>query len=305
MDSLLNPAATIGDNNPPDPLVIIGDHLRETHGDLIDRGAQLVGMKDRLPASCDDADTAAKLADAIKQCTAFTKNSDATRVSAKEPHLAAGRVVDGFFKKLSDPVDAVKQAMGALLTAYQRKVADEERRRREEEARQAAARAAEEARIAREEKARLDAAKRAEEKAAAEAAQLEREATDKASRAAAAEAKKEADRLAAERAEQERENREARDRAAAARVESSEAKADSKVKAAELTRARTDLGVVSSLRTTWVFDVEDADEVPRAYLSVNEGAIRVAIKAATTKDGKCPLKIPGVKIYAKQESIVR
>lgn len=296
---------TIGHNRPPDPLTDMLDGLRETHGDLMARGDELVGMKDRLPASCDDGDTAEKLANAIKQCTAFTKNSDAARVSAKEPHLAAGRVVDGFFKKLSDPVDAVKQTMGGLLTAYQRKVADEERRRREEEARQAAARAAEEARIAREEKARLDAAKRAEEAAAAEAARMEREATDKAARAAAAEARAEADRLAAERAEQERQNREARDRAAAARVESSEAKADSKVKAAELTRARTDLGVVSSLRTTWVFEVEDADEVPRAYLSVNEGAIRVAIKAATTKAGDCPLRIPGVKIYAKQESIVR
>ena len=305
MDTLLNPAAVAGNNNPPDPLVIIGDQLRETHGDLIDRGAQLVGMKDRLPASCDDEETAAKLADAIKSCTAFTKNSDAARVSAKEPHLAAGRLVDGFFKKLSDPVDAVKQAMGSLLTAYQRKVADEERRRREEEARQAAARAAEEARIAREEQARLAAARRAEEAAAAEAARLEREANDKASRAAAAEAKAESDRLAAERVAAEAESREARDRAAAARTESSEAKADSKVKAAELTRARTDLGVVASLRTVWVFEVDDADAVPRAYLSVNEGAIRVAIKAATTKDGKCPLRIPGVRIYAKHESVVR
>lgn len=295
----------VGHNNPPDALAIIGDQLRETHGDLIDRGAQLVGMKDRLPASCDDADTAAKLADAIKSCTAFTKNSDAARVSAKEPHLAAGRVVDGFFKKLSDPVDNVKAAMGALLTAYQRRVADEERRRREEEARQAKARADEEARIAREERARLDAAKRAADEAAAEAARLEREATDKASREAAAIAKAESDRLAAERAAAENESREARDRAAVARVESSEAKADAKVKAAQLTRSRTDLGVVSSLRTTWVFQVDDADEVPRLYLSVNEGAIRAAIKAATTKDGKCPLKIPGVRIYEKQESVVR
>jgi hypothetical protein len=33
--------------------------------------------------------------------------------------------------------------------------------------------------------------------------------------------------------------------------------------------------------------------------------VRAQIKAATTRDGKCPLKIPGIRIYEKQESVVR
>jgi hypothetical protein len=38
---------------------------------------------------------------------------------------------------------------------------------------------------------------------------------------------------------------------------------------------------------------------------VSEPAIRAAIKAATTPDGRCNLKIPGVKIFERTISIVR
>lgn len=260
-------------NNPPDPIEILRAELAETHVPLRERGDALTAMGDRLPASCDDDDTAAKLADAIKSCTAFTKNADAARVAAKEPHLAAGRAVDGFFKAMSDPVEKVKTAMGALLTAYQRRKEAEERRRREEIA-------------AAERKAAQEA-----ERAAREAARLAREAQQEADEAKAAEAKAAADK--------------ARDDARAARAEADKAREEAQAKAADLSRSRTDLGSVASLRTVWTFEVENADEVPRLYLSVSETAIKSAIKAATTRDGKCPLKIPGVKIFAKSETVVR
>lgn len=286
--------AMLGHNNPPDVIEALQAQLRETHTPLIDRSADLLGMSDRLPAACDDDETAAKLVDSIKACTAFTKNSEAARVAAKEPYQAAGRAVDGFFKKLADPVDALKLRMGALLTAFQRKKADEERRRREAEAAEQRRIAAEEQRLARE-----AAAKAAEERRLAEEA-------DRRAREAKTAADRESARLAQESAERAAaEAREAKDKAASARQDANTAREESKVKAAELTRERTDLGAVASLRTTWAFEVENADEVPRAYLSVNETAIRVALKAATTKDGRCPLKIPGVRIYPKQESIVR
>lgn len=291
MDTITAP---LGHNNPPDIIEALREQLVETHDPLVRRQAELLGMSDRLPSACDDDETAGKLADAIKTCTAFTKNADAARVSAKEPHLAAGRAVDGFFKKLADPVDTLKNRMNALLTAFQRKKADEERRRREAEAAEQRRIAAEEARLA-----RAAAAKAAEEKRLAEEAERKaREANTAAEREAARLAKESADQAAAEA-------REAKDKAAAAKQDAQTAKDESKVRAAELTRERTDLGVVASLRTTWAFEVEDADAVPRLYLSVNEGSIRAAIKSSTTKDGKCPLKIPGVRIYEKQESVVR
>ncbi len=251
--------ASIGDNNPPEEIELLREKLKDTHGPLLERGAELVAMKDRLPASCDDEDTAAKLADAIKACTAYTKNADAARVAAKEPFLLSGRVVDGFFKGLSDPVDRVKQAAGALLTAFQRRVADEERRRRE-------AIAAEERRLAQE-----------------------------AARAASA----------AKKAGDEAEFKRLRDEANAAKALAQVAKEEATVKAAELTRNRSTIGSVASLRTTWEFEVVDKDVVPRLYLRADEGSIRAAIKANTTKDGKCALKIDGVRIFEKQESVVR
>lgn len=294
MDTLTTPIAGIGDNNPPDPIALLIAELRETHGPLVERADALLGMTERLPASCDDDDTAVKLTDAIKSCTAFTKNSDAARVSAKEPHLAAGRAVDGFFKKLSDPVDALKVRMSNLLTAFQRRKADEERRVREAAAAEARRIADEEARLARE-----AARKAAEEKRAAEEAErLAREASTRAEREAARLAREAAD-AAAEAA------REAKDRASVAKQEANVSRSDATVKAAELTRSRSDLGAVASLRTTWAFELEDLDEVPRSYLSLNDGAVRAAIKSATTKDGKCSLKIPGIRIYEKQESVVR
>lgn len=284
----------LGHNRPPDAIADLLALLQGTHTDSIARSAELADMGDRLPASCEDDDIAAKLADGIKACTAFAKNADAARVAAKEPHLAAGRAVDGFFKKLVDPVDKVKLRMGALLTAYQRKKADEERRRREAEAAEARRVAQEEARLARE-----AAAKAAEEKRAAEeAARLAREAATKVEREAAVAAQAKADQAAEDA-------REAKDRAAAAKQDANVAKADATVKAADLTRARSDLGSLASLRTTWAFEIEDPEAVPRTYLSVNEGAIRAAIKSNTTKEGKCPLRIPGVRIYEKQESVVR
>jgi hypothetical protein len=255
-------------NNPPDPIADLLEQLRETHQPLQDRRDEILDAGLRVPdvGDADDDDTANRLADFVKVTSAFLKNADAARVSAKEPHLAAGRAVDGFFKKMADPVEKLKASLTQMLTSYQRRKADEERRRREELARQERERAAEEARLAK------------------EAARLAREAADEESR-----------RLAEE----------ARDRAAAAREAAHAAKAEATVKAAELSRTRTDLGSVASLRTTYAFEVEDAELVPRVYLAVSEPAIRAAIKAATTPDGRCNLKIPGVKIFERTISIVR
>jgi hypothetical protein len=348
MDAITAARDGIGANFPPDPIAELQAHLLASNEPLLARKAELLGMEARLPGEITDEDWAEKITNAVKACTAFVKNSEAARVSAKEPHLQAERAVDGFFKKVSDPVGSLKDKMSKLLTAYDRRKADEERRRREAAAAEAARVAAEEARIAREEQARLAAIKRQEEEAKAAAARREEEARREAARteqarqdairqaaeaknreereAAAAAQKKadeeaaaarkkadderaaaqaEQDRLAAERAEQERIQKEARDRVAVAKQDANVALADSTVKAAELSRERTTLGAVRSLRTTWAFALEDLDLVPDTYLSLNEGAVRAAIKANTTKDNKCSLKIPGIRIYPVEDTQVR
>jgi len=298
--------AAIGHNQgPEDPAVVLRERLAETHEKLLARKDELLGMEGRLPASCDDADTAAKLADAIKACTAYTKNSEATRTAEKEPFLAAGRTVDGFFKGHSDQVDKLKEKMGAMLTVYQRAVADAERRRLEaiaaEErrvAKEAADRAREEARKA--EEARQAEARRAEE------ARKAAEAMGAAARKKAEDAERErAAKAAAEIKAQEEAAAKARDEAREAKQDANVAKVDAGAKSADLSRNRSTAGSVASLRVTWEHEVTDESLVPRQYLGVKDAAIRVAIKAATTPDNKCSLRIPGVKIFRVEESVVR
>lgn len=292
-------------NAPPTDAEILRQQLEEAHKGLLDRKDELLGMADRLPATCEDADWAAKLADAIKACTAYTKNSEATRLAANEPYRALIRTVDGFFKAESDKVDELKIKMGGMLTVFQRAEADKERRRLEaiatEErriAQEAERKAREEARIARE--AREAEEKRAQEaqRAAAALAGKKRAEAEAAERARAAEA-------IAEIRRQEEIAAKARDAARSAKQESNVAKEDAGAKASDLSRSRSGAGSVASLRTTWHHEVVKAEDVPRLYLGVDDGAIRAAIKAATTDDNKCLLKIPGVRIYPKEESIVR
>lgn len=345
MDTLTPP---LGHNNPPDPIEILRAHLRETYTPLMKRCDELLAMEARLPETM-DADWEAKIIEAIKSCTKFTRNSEVTRLEANEPHRALIAATDGFFKGMSDKVDALKKKMNEhYLTPYQKKRAEEEKQRREAAAAEAKRIADEEARLAREEAARLAEAKRKEREAAEAAARAEREAKEAAERAererqaaiqaeadarnkrereaaekkrreaeaAAAEERRKADEAAAAaRAEQERAAEARRQQEAdakAAREASEKAKADraaadkaAEAKAADMSRTRTDLGATASLRTTWKHRVVDADKVPRIYLSVNEPAIVAAIRAATTKDGKCDLKIPGVDIYPVTSSVTR
>lgn len=288
MDTLTPP---LGHNNPPDPIADLQSRLVDTHQELIDRGDQLAGMAERLPTECTDEDTAQKLADAIKQCAAFEKNSEAARVSAKEPHLAAGRAVDGWFKKLADPVSGVKAAMARLLTTYQRKKEAEERARL-----QAEARAAEERR--KEEERQRRAAQQEAQRKQDEADRLQREAKSKADAEAAAKAQAEADKAA-------QDARDAAAQAAVAREEANTAKADAIAKPAELTRTRSDLGSVASLRRTWDYEIEKDEDVPRMFLTVDHAAIKAFIKSSTDKKtGQCKAKIPGVRIFDEHNTVV-
>ncbi len=293
MDTL-TPTRGIGDNGPPDPIVQIQEHLVETHADLMSRADQLAGMADRLPETCENADTAAKLADAIKSCAAFQKNSEAARVAAKEPHLQASRAVDGWFKKVAEPVDKVKARMGAMLTNYQRRVEAEERRERDEAERVAREKAREEDRQRREAEWAAAEARRA----AQEAERAASEAEDKPARDASAKAKAEAEAAAARAAEQAA-------TAAAAKVEAQAAKESAAEKPADLTRTRTDLGAVASLRRTWTYEIVDADQVPRMFLAVDDAAVKAFIKASTDKKtGDCRAKIPGIRLVEQFDSRV-
>lgn len=130
--------ATIGDNSTGvDVATQVRDNLAEKFRDLAKRAADLAGMLERAPKTVDNVDDADKLSEAVRQCSAFLKLANETRVGEKEPFLTAERAVDGFFKAMSTPVEATKNALLRVRTDYDVAVEMAARQRREEEARRA------------------------------------------------------------------------------------------------------------------------------------------------------------------------
>lgn len=126
----------------------IGDNLRDKHPDLVKRAGELAGMEERAPLPLTSADDADKVSTAIRQCTEFLKAAEGARVDDKEPYLAGGRAVDGFYQNLAKAVNATKAILLRGRTVWDEKIEAEERRRRQEAARVAAEEAAEAAAIA-------------------------------------------------------------------------------------------------------------------------------------------------------------
>ena len=127
--------ATMGDNNPPDDITILRERMEDEAAHLISRRDELIGAVERAPVDIEDDETSGKVADLIKLIMACHKSAEAQRVASKEPFLESGRAVDGFFKRITEPLERAKKQVEHRLTLYQRRKAEEERRRREEEAR--------------------------------------------------------------------------------------------------------------------------------------------------------------------------
>lgn len=177
--------------NAPDAATMLRDDLGMKNADLLKRQADLLAAAARVPEVVDSDDLAGKIGDFIKQVAACNKAAEAARVSEKEPHLAASRVVDGFFKAVTDPLEKAKKTIEGRLTLWLRQKADAERREREriaaEEraAAEAAAKAAKEAEDRATDQITLGRAIEAAD--AAQKAQADAEAARKAAEAKAAE----------------------------------------------------------------------------------------------------------------------
>lgn len=66
----------------------------------------------------------------------------------------------------------------------------------------------------------------------------------------------------------------------------------------EATRTRSLSGALAGLKETWTYAVTDAAAVPRQYLTVDDAAVKLAIKQGHRS-------IPGLRIYAEQKAYVR
>lgn len=75
-------------------------------------------------------------------------------------------------------------------------------------------------------------------------------------------------------------------------------------RAADLTRVRGMFGAVASVRESWTWEIVDEDRIPRAYLKVNDDAIKRAAKERDAS-GRPTRVIPGLRWIASAKVGVR
>lgn len=263
----------VGHNQPPLDLAgllnsaAVEALLGEKFAQHRDRVAQLLGADHRFSEATKDGipddDTAAKATDFVRQLKAAAKAVDDCRTEIKAPVLAAQRQIDGAAKLLTDPLSAATTRAESRVKAYLRQ--------KEAEAR---ARAEEEARLREEEARRLI--------AEAEAAQQAEVAAGDVARADTAEIV-------------------ATEKAVAAIDAAEEARRAAQASAADLSRTRTTLGGVASLRQNWTFEITDkmallravvAGEAPADYVLPNDSLLK-----ALAKSQKDNAKVAGVRFF--------
>ncbi|WP_029310785.1 hypothetical protein [Acidiphilium angustum] len=102
------------------------------------RQAELIAAfdrwKERTGETITDADTASASTDFAAQLKREAKAMEAERTVVKAPYLGATRIVDGFFKDLTDPLTNAAKAIENALTTYLRKVEADRRKEAEAEA---------------------------------------------------------------------------------------------------------------------------------------------------------------------------
>jgi len=121
--------AAIGHNNPPEPMEALKIDLKARHQPILDDARQLVQKaKDDLKPITDD-ETCGVFSDLVKDITASINKIESARTAEKEPFLAGGRAVDGFFKIVTDSLDKTKRSVNGVITTYLHEKAAQERRR--------------------------------------------------------------------------------------------------------------------------------------------------------------------------------
>lgn len=279
------PLRRAGDNNPPEPMTLktgidLLDQLHETNPELRTRIEELMAAAGRADAllPIDSDEKAGKVATFLKLVKACAGFGDERRLAASLPYRDATDAVNGWFARTLKPLLDKRDQFARLNETF---LNEKDARLRRE--------AAERARAQREE-----AAARARE------AQQAREAEAAAARAAQTAADEAAREVAKADAE------EAQRRAEMAAAAAAQAQSEATAAEAVVTAKPSELGAVSGefastgLKTTWDFEVVDLSKVPLAYLTVNESAVKQAIKG---KHGQ--RAIPGLRIFPKRSAVVR
>jgi len=283
------------DNNPPaDPYLA---RLEEEHEKLANDAADLELEALELPAKVDTEEDAAKVTNFVAKAKTLARNAEKSREAAKEPWLTRGRTVDGFFKRLSSPVETRIQRLQADLNAFARAKAERERAERLERERREREEADRQRREA--EAARLE-AERLQRVADEEAARI-RSAADAEERAAAETRMREAEQQASEsRREAETASKDA---AKAERVADSHGKAATGA-VGKLSKTTADGGSTSTT-TFWNHRIADEAKLleslgvlgPHISWDAVTSAVAVAKRKAVAAGTITDLAIPGVEFF--------
>jgi hypothetical protein len=142
-----NKIASIGDNNPPNDAESLTIALCDNHRVALDHAQELVEQSKNISDEIRNDDAADRASDLIKLIMSRKKTLETARVAEKEPYLSLGRVVDGFFKRPMEALDAAHAKAKRPLDVYLKEKAAKEQRRLREEA-EAARQLAEEQRLA-------------------------------------------------------------------------------------------------------------------------------------------------------------
>lgn len=135
-----------GHNKPP-----LQEVLTEQYKSFAEEIEKVAGRANEAPKRIKTDDDLDKVGVIVKDARELLKKVEAARKEEKDPYLKAGREIDAFFKKMTDRLDRISEALQERANEYQREKAAEARRKAEEEARrlreqeEAARRKAEEA----------------------------------------------------------------------------------------------------------------------------------------------------------------
>ena len=156
--------AGIGDNSGR---LTTAERLDETYKGFLADVERWGQEAKTLPATIDNDDAVARVADAVKDGRSILKRLDTARTAEVEPHLTAQRETNAWFKSIAERIEKTNSVLVGRADDYQRRKAAEARRRAEEEARLAREEAERQRRIADEaaEKAKVSQMVKAENKA--------------------------------------------------------------------------------------------------------------------------------------------
>lgn len=253
----MNQLATI---QPSVYIETVRSEMSTKHSAVLQSARDIIEKTKTMPSRIEDGDDveAGKMADLIKEINGVAKNIEAIRVKEKEPYLAMGRAVDGYFKLPLDAMQKAKIMAQKPLDDFAKRKAEEARRRAREEA----------------DRQRAESIRLAEEAAKLEKANLPQQAAATLTEAVIHEAH-------ADKAQQQ-----------------------ATAKPSQVTQTRSEMGSLSSLRTRWIGEIVDRDNLDLEQLRhhIHSEALQRALNSFVMAGGR---NLRGASIYEKSEVVVR